>query len=285
MPTKTTDTFWKRFFKGVVIALGFILPGVSGGVLAAILGIYERLLGFMAHFRRNFKRDFWYFVPVGLGGIVGIALLSAPLEYLLAHAQVIVLWGFAGAIIGTLPALMKTATSRASRDWLDGVWFFGTFIISAGLLYFMSELFGTLPANFGGFIVAGALIALGVLVPGLSPSNLLLILGLFTPMLTGFKRLDIVGVYLPIAIGGILAMALFSKLMDHLLVKFHSRVYHFILGIVLASTMLILIPNPYAAESISYAHATLSTYLFSAIALAVGIALGYWMSALESKYK
>ena len=285
MPTKTTDTFWKRFFKGVVIALGFILPGVSGGVLAAILGIYERLLGFMAHFRRNFKRDFWYFVPVGLGGIVGIALLSAPLEYLLAHAQVIVLWGFAGAIIGTLPALMKTATSRAPRDWLDGVWFFGTFIISAGLLYFMSELFGTLPANFGGFIVAGALIALGVLVPGLSPSNLLLILGLFTPMLTGFKRLDIVGVYLPIAIGGILAMALFSKLMDHLLVKFHSRVYHFILGIVLASTMLILIPNPYAAESISYAHATLSTYLFSAIALAVGIALGYWMSALESKYK
>ena len=285
MPTKTTDTFWKRFFKGVVIALGFILPGVSGGVLAAILGIYERLLGFMAHFRRNFKRDFWYFVPVGLGGIVGIALLSAPLEYLLAHAQVIVLWGFAGAIIGTLPALMKTATSRAPRDWLDGVWFFGTFIISAGLLYFMSELFGTLPANFGGFIVAGALIALGVLVPGLSPSNLLLILGLFTPMLTGFKRLDIVGVYLPIAIGGILAMALFSKLMDHLLVKFHSRVYHFILGIVLASTMLILIPNPYAAKSISYAHATLSTYLFSAIALAVGIALGYWMSALESKYK
>ncbi|MDN5945300.1 MAG: DUF368 domain-containing protein [Lactiplantibacillus plantarum] len=285
MPTKTTDTFWKRFFKGVVIALGFILPGVSGGVLAAILGIYERLLGFMAHFRRNFKRDFWYFVPVGLGGIVGIALLSAPLEYLLAHAQVIVLWGFAGAIIGTLPALMKTATSRAPRDWLDGVWFFGTFIISAGLLYFMSELFGTLPANFGGFIVAGALIALGVLVPGLSPSNLLLILGLFTPMLTGFKRLDIVGVYLPIAIGGILAMALFSKLMDHLLVKFHSRVYHFILGIVLASTMLILIPNPYAAESISYAHATLSTYLFSSIALAVGIALGYWMSALESKYK
>ncbi|MCG0640188.1 integral membrane protein [Lactiplantibacillus plantarum] len=285
MPTKTTDTFWKRFFKGVVIALGFILPGVSGGVLAAILGIYERLLGFMAHFRRNFKRDFWYFVPVGLGGIVGIALLSAPLEYLLAHAQVIVLWGFAGAIIGTLPALMKTATSRAPRDWLDGVWFFGTFIISAGLLYFMSELFGTLPANFGGFIVAGALITLGVLVPGLSPSNLLLILGLFTPMLTGFKRLDIVGVYLPIAIGGILAMALFSKLMDHLLVKFHSRVYHFILGIVLASTMLLLIPNPYAAESISYAHATLSTYLFSAIALAVGIALGYWMSALESKYK
>jgi len=285
MPTKTTDNFWNRFFKGVIIALGFILPGVSGGVLAAILGIYERLLSFMAHFRRNFKRDFWYFVPVGLGGIVGIALLSAPLEYLLAHAQVIVLWGFAGAIVGTLPALMKTAGSQSPRDTIDYLWFGGTFVISAGLLYFMSEIFGTLPANFGGFIVAGALIALGVLVPGLSPSNLLLILGLFTPMLTGFKRLDILGVYLPIAIGGALAMALFSKLMDRLLVRFHSRVYHFILGIVTASTLLILIPNPYAAESISYAGATLTTYLLSAVAAVLGVILGYWMSTLEDKYK
>ncbi|WP_261809722.1 DUF368 domain-containing protein [Levilactobacillus humaensis] len=285
MPTTRSDTPMKRFFKGVIIALGFILPGVSGGVLAAILGIYERLLGFMAHFRQNFKRDFWYFVPVGIGGIVGIALLSAPLEFLLAHAQVVVLWGFAGAIIGTLPALTQTASSKTPRDGIDLVWFFATLIISGGLLCFMSDLFGPLPANFGGFMVAGALIALGVLVPGLSPSNLLLILGLFTPMLTGFKNFDLLGVYLPIALGGILSMALFSKGMDYLIHRFHSRVYHFILGIVVASTILILIPNSHAAESISYAGATTGTLLASAAALVAGIALGYWMSQLEEKYK
>ncbi|MFC6181568.1 DUF368 domain-containing protein [Lactiplantibacillus daowaiensis] len=283
--TKQNDHWFNRFIKGVIIALGFILPGVSGGVLAAILGIYERLLGFMAHFRQRFKQDFWYFVPVGIGGIVGIALLSAPLEYLLAHAQVIVLWGFAGAIIGTLPSLMQTANARGPRDGIDYLWFFGTLLISSGLLYFMSDLFGTLPANFGGFVIAGVLIALGVLVPGLSPSNLLLILGLFTPMLTGFKRLDILGVYLPIAIGGVLAMALFSKVMDHLLQHFHSRVYHFILGIVVASTILILVPNSHAAESISYAGVTPLTWLWSALACLAGIALGYWMSRLEAKYK
>lgn len=274
-----------RFFKGVIIALGFILPGVSGGVLAAILGIYERLLGFMAHFRQNFKRDFWYFVPVGLGGIAGIALLSAPLEYLLSHWQVIVLWGFAGAIIGTLPALMHTASAQHPRDTVDYLWFGGTLVISSGLLYFMSDLFGQLPANFWGFIVAGILIALGVLVPGLSPSNLLLILGLFTPMLTGFKNFDILGVYLPIALGGILAMATFSKAMDYLIHRFYSRVYHFILGIVTASTILILVPNSHAAESISYAGATWTTFLFSAVALMIGGTLGYWMSRLEEKYK
>jgi len=79
---KRQDNFLIRFFKGVIIALGFILPGVSGGVLAAILGIYERLLGFMAHIRQNFKRDFLYFLPVGIGGIVGIGVLSQPLDYL-----------------------------------------------------------------------------------------------------------------------------------------------------------------------------------------------------------
>ncbi|MGN1292255.1 MAG: DUF368 domain-containing protein [Levilactobacillus brevis] len=274
-----------RFCKGVIIALGFILPGVSGGVLAAILGLYERLLNFMAHFRQNFRRDFWYFVPVGLGGIAGVALLSAPLEYLLAHWQVIVLWGFAGAIVGTLPALMHTANAHTPRDGVDWAWFFGTLLLSGGLLYFMSDLFGTLPANFGGFIVAGALIALGVLVPGLSPSNLLLILGLFTPMLAGFKQLNLLGVYLPIALGAVLAMALFSKTMDYLIHRFHSRVYHFILGIVVASTILILVPNPHAAESISYAGVTPLTLGLSAVAGLLGIALGYWMSRLEVKYK
>ena len=88
MKTKT-DNFLSRFIKGVIIAIGFILPGVSGGVLAAILGIYERLLSFMAHVRQNFKRDFLYFLPVGIGGIVGIGLLSKPLEYLLQHFQVV----------------------------------------------------------------------------------------------------------------------------------------------------------------------------------------------------
>jgi len=285
MQTQPTDSVLKRFFKGVIIALGFILPGVSGGVLAAILGIYERLLGFMAHFRRNFKRDFWYFVPVGLGGIVGIALLSAPLEYLLAHAQVILLWGFAGAIIGTLPALTQTASAKTPRDTIDYLWFFGTLLISGTLLFFMSDIFGQIPANFGGFVLAGVLIALGVLVPGLSPSNLLLILGLFTPMLTGFKQFNLLGVYLPIAIGGALAMVLFSKGMELLIQRFHSRVYHFILGIVVASTILILVPNPKAAESISYAGTTPMTIVYSGLALIAGVALGYWMSRLELKYK
>ncbi|MGO3417525.1 MAG: DUF368 domain-containing protein, partial [Pseudolactococcus laudensis] len=248
-----------RLIKGVVIALGFILPGVSGGVLAAILGIYERMLSFLAHIRRNFKADFFYFLPVGIGGILGIGLLSRPLEFLLAHYQVIVLWGFAGAIVGSLPALWQEAESQSQRDKIDWSWLIGTFVASLVILYSMPYIFGTLPANFVTFILAGALIALGVLIPGLSPSNLLLILGLYSPMLVGFKNFDLLNVFLPIAIGGILAVLLFAKSMEHLLEHHHSRVFHFILGIVSASTVLILVPNSKSAESISYAGSNLLT--------------------------
>lgn len=280
MTEKKTESVLSRFMKGVIIALGFILPGVSGGVLAAILGIYERMLIFMAHLTRDFKKNFLFFLPVGIGGIVGIGLLSKPLEWLLAHFQVIVLWGFAGAIIGTLPALFKESTLHKKRDTIDYIWLFGTMIVGFLFLYFMGDIFGTIPANFLGFVMAGGLIALGVLVPGLSPSNLLLVLGLYDPMLKGFKSFDIMGVFLPMAIGGILVMLLFSKLMEWLLHHFHSRVYHFIIGIVIASTILIIIP-PVA----NYAGFTIMTGILSLILFVLGLLLGFWMSKLEEKYK
>ncbi len=280
MGQQKTESVLSRFLKGVVIALGFILPGVSGGVLAAILGIYERMLRFMAHLTKNFKENLLFFLPVGIGGIVGIGLLSKPLEWLLQNYQIVVLWGFAGAIIGTLPALAKESTLKSKRTMGDLFWFFGTMIIGFLFLYFMGDILGTIPANFLGFVLAGGLIALGVLVPGLSPSNLLLVLGLYDPMLKGFKGFDILGVFLPIAIGGLLVMLLFSKLMEWLLEHYHSKVYHFILGIVIASTGVIVLP-PVA----DYSGFTWLTAVSGVILFVLGYWLGAWMSKLEEKYK
>ncbi len=274
-----------RLIKGVIIALGFILPGVSGGVLASILGLYERIISFLAHIRQDFVKNVLFFIPVGIGGILGIALFSAPLEYLLEHYQVPVLWAFSGAIIGTLPSLLTEATAKSKRDTTDILTLVATFVVSGLLLFFLNDLVGEIPANFGTFILAGVLIALGVLVPGLSPSNLLLIMGLYTPMLTGFKNLDLLGVFLPIAIGGAVTMLSFSKAMDYALTKFHSRVYHFIIGLVLSSTLLIVIPNPRSAESISYAGLSIGGIFTTLLLFGLGIALGLWMSKLEEKYK
>lgn len=274
-----------RMLKGMIIALGFILPGVSGGVLAAILGIYERMIRFLAHIKDNFVENVLYFTPVAIGMVLGIAAFSYPVNLLLDNYKVIVLWGFAGAIIGTIPSLIKESVKESDRDRADTVTFWLSFILSGIFLYSLNGMVGTLPANFLSFVLAGVLIALGILIPGLSPSNLLLILGLYTPMLTGFKRLDLFGTFLPIGIGGALALILFSKAMDYILKHYHSRVYHFIIGIVLSSTLLIVLPQSGNSESISYAGVSIFTLVLAAFFFGLGIWLGIWMSQLEEKYK
>ena len=274
-----------RVIKGIVIALGFILPGISGGVLAAILGIYERMIGFLAHPFKDFKENVLYFIPVAIGMLLGIGLFSYPIEYLLENYQVYVLWSFAGAIIGTVPSLLKESNRESDRDKIDLVWFWTTFILSGVGLYVLNFVVGSLSTSFASFVLAGALLALGVLVPGLSPSNLLLILGLYAPMLTGFKSFDLLGTFLPIGIGAGATLIIFSKLMDHALNNYHSRVYHFIIGIVLSSTLLILIPNAGNAESIQYTGLSIVSYVLVAFFFALGIWLGIWMSQLEDKYK
>ena len=274
-----------RVLKGMIIALGFILPGVSGGVLAAILGIYERMIRFLAHIKENFVENVLYFTPVAIGMVLGIAAFSYPVNLLLDNYKVIVLWGFAGAIIGTIPSLIKESVKESDRDRADTITFWLSFILSGVFLYSLNGMVGTLPANFLSFVLAGTLIALGILIPGLSPSNLLLILGLYTPMLTGFKRLDLFGTFLPIGIGGALALILFSKAMDYILKHYHSRVYHFIIGIVLSSTLLIVLPQSGNSESISYAGVSIFTLVLAAFFFGLGIWLGIWMSQLEEKYK
>ena len=274
-----------RIIKGIVIALGFILPGISGGVLAAILGIYERMIVFLAHPFKDFKENVLYFIPVAIGMLLGIGLFSYPIEYLLENYQVFVLWSFAGAIIGTIPSLLKESTRESDRDKIDLAWFWTTFIISGIGLYALNFVVGILTPSFLNFILAGSLLALGVLVPGLSPSNLLLILGLYAPMLTGFKTFDLVGTFLPIGIGAGATLIIFSKLMDYALNNYHSRVYHFIIGIVLSSTILILIPNAGNTESIQYIGLSLVNYVLISFFFALGIWMGIWMSKLEDKYK
>ena len=274
-----------RIIKGIVIALGFILPGISGGVLAAILGIYERMIVFLAHPFKDFKENVLYFIPVAIGMLLGIGLFSYPIEYLLENYQVYVLWSFAGAIIGTIPSLLKESTRESDRDKIDLAWFWTTFIISGIGLYALNFVVGILTPSFLNFILAGSLLALGVLVPGLSPSNLLLILGLYAPMLTGFKTFDLFGTFLPIGIGTGATLIIFSKLMDYALNNYHSRVYHFIIGIVLSSTILILIPNAGNTESIQYIGLSLVNYVLISFFFALGIWMGIWMSKLEDKYK
>ena len=264
-----------RVFKGVLIGTGFILPGVSGGALAAIFGLYERMVSFMAHLTKDFKKNVLFFIPVGIGMLGGIVILSYPLSYCLEHFHVPTMWCFIGCIIGTFPALWKQAGKRGRKNHHYLVM---AAALAAGYLFLRSgeSLFSSdIPQNFFTWMIAGAVIALGVLIPGLSPSNFLLYMGMYGGMVDAFKTLQLTTL-IPIAIGGLVCMLLLSKAVDKLFEIAYPVVFHIILGIVIASTMIIVPADTFAV---------LSNAAISAVTCFMGILLGVWMSSLEEKYK
>ncbi len=275
--TKSSSKDWLlRFVKGMFIGSGFILPGVSGGALAAVFGMYERLISFLAHITKNFKENLWFFLPVGLGGVTGVFLLSFLVSFLLGAYETTILWFFVGCIAGTVPALWKEA-GKKGRQTADVVIMVTTFILAYLFLLYGAQLFnGQVEQNTVTWMIAGGLIGLGMIVPGLSPSNFLVYMGLYKAMADGFKEMRL-EVILPIALGGIVCVLGLSKLMDFIFAKAYSKLFHFILGVVFASTIMI-IPTNYSALS-------LMGILLCPILFIAGAALGWWMSRLEEQYK
>lgn len=272
--TSLTD-WWLRFIKGMFIGSGFILPGVSGGALAAVFGIYERIILFLANLTKNFKENVNYFLPVGLGGLTGIFLLSFVVSFLLGGYETIILWFFVGCIAGTVPALWREA-GKEGRSGKDIVNLLITFTVFLLILSSGERLFSVaIEQNIWTWLLAGGLIGLGMIVPGLSPSNFLIYFGMYKAMSDGIKELDF-SVIIPIGVGAILCVLLLSKWIERILTKAYSMLFHFILGVVFASTIMII--------PVDYVGINWLGIVFCVILFQLGILLGWWMSDLERRY-
>lgn len=264
-----------RFIKGMFIGSGFILPGVSGGALAAVFGIYEQIISFLAHITKDFKKNVLFFIPVGMGGLTGVFILSFAVSFFLGTYESYILWLFVGCILGTIPALW-TQSGKKGRETHHYLILIVTFIASLLFLFYGEHLFsGNVSQNFATWMLAGALIGLGIIVPGLSPSNFLLYMGMYKAMADSIKTLDFT-VIIPIGLGGIACVLLLSKLMDYIFTRAYAGLFHFILGVVFASTFMI-IPRDFNYLS--------SKTIICVLMCIAGAALGYWMSILEKKYK
>jgi putative membrane protein len=81
----------------------FILPGVSGGALAAVFGNYERLNSFLANLKKDFKKNLSFFIPVGLGWSSASLCFSFPIDYLLKSSETYVFVVFHRLHFGNAP--------------------------------------------------------------------------------------------------------------------------------------------------------------------------------------
>jgi len=228
-----------RLAKGALVGIGAIVPGFSGGVLAVVFGIYEPLMRFLSNLRLKFIENFLYFLPVGIGGVIGVVAFSAVVDFAFSNYAAQFTWLFIGFIAGTLPSLIKTSGKEGRKPWhwllLAGM---------AGLTFFYMRWIEsiqnvTMSPSIWSWLLSGILMGLGLVVPGMSPSNFLIYLGLYQPMASGIRQLDL-AVILPIMAGVILCILVFAKLVSMLFNKAYAVMYHLILGIVVGSTIAII---------------------------------------------
>ena len=263
-----------RVVQGALIGGGAILPGVSGGVLAVVFGIYRPMMELLSHPIRALKKNLWLFIPIIIGvgiGFVGFAKLMA---LLFAEDSPYPISLFVGLILGTVPMLLSTARSQG-RHKNDMKALLITF---AALLAFLIAIESLTKMNIQlspvWALISGVVWGFSLVVPGLSSSSILIFMGLYRQVMDGVGRVDL-GVVLPLIAGIGLVAVLFAKLIDRLFDRHFSLASHAIVGLVLASTLMI-IPRSYAS---------LGQALLCLAMAAVGFAIAWWLGRWGEKVK
>ena len=269
------DYIWSAF-KGLCIGSSMMVPGVSGGSMAMILGIYDRMIAAVSGLFKKPKQNILFLLVVVGGALLGMVAFSRPLSILMEKFPYPVGYFFLGCVAGSIPMIFKKAEIRRFSIQIP-LW------ILLGLACVLA--LGLLPANIlseqSGIVQillqvgVGILVAIGLVLPGISVMQMLALMGLYSILLEGFSTLNfgLLAGFIPLVIGCVGGIFLLTGLMDYAMKHYPLPSYLVILGFVLGSLKELyveLVPGVPAGWDI----------LFSALAAL----LGFFLVLRLSKY-
>jgi putative membrane protein len=226
--------------KGIGIGAANTVPGVSGGTIAAITGIYDSLIHAISTFFKAWKKNTLVLAPVGAGALLGIALFASLVEYLLATAPQATAFFFIGLIVGSLPFLFgQVSGHRAGAPQLVAAALAAGVVVVMGVAGRppMSEPITTLSVTNGlWLLLAGAIAAATMIIPGVSGSFVLLLIGMYQTFIAAVSsgNLPLLSV---LGVGALLGIVAVSRLLDILFAKFYAATYWAIIGLVAGSVV------------------------------------------------
>ena len=259
-----------QVFQGALIGLGAVLPGISGGVLCVVFGIYKTVMELLSNPFKNFKTHVPKLLPVIVGGAIGFLGIANLLAFFLEKYPDTSVCLFVGLIAGMLPSLFREAGEQGRTK--------GSFISLGIAMVVIFALLGTLNVasvtitpNFGWYLFCGFCLALSVIAPGMSFSTLLMPLGLYTPFVDGIGHLDF-GVLIPGGIGALITVICLAKAVNALFDHYYSIAFHAIIGIVIAATVMII---PFDSFTVSVGQCV-TNLVFIVIGIAAALILDYF---------
>lgn len=263
--------FLLNAIKGAIVGVGAILPGVSGGVLCVVFGMYEPMMELLTNPAKSLKKHYKMFTPFLLGWAVGFVLLARVMEIFFTASPDVAVMLFFGLVFGTIPELMrKSQQADPAMGWTP-------FVISLSVSYLFFHILEsgsavTVPATFWSFLFCGFMWGLSLIVPGLSSSTVLILLGLYVPLADGIAGF-LPSVLIPFGIGIGVTALLLAKLVDMLFKNHYALVSRIILGFVISSSLKTL-PGKFGSSQ---------SMVISLICLAVGFAVALLMEKSEGK--
>ena len=225
-----------RVLQGMLLGVGAVLPGISGGVLCVVFGIYRPVMEILSDPVGKFRSHIPMLLPVLAGAAAGFLGVARILSFFLEtfpHQSVCL---FVGLIAGMLPSLFREAGEKGKPRGCRAA--FLACLAGIVLLLLSLEIFSVsiIPSK-RWYLFCGFCMALSVIVPGMSFSTLLMPMGLYAPFVDGLGSLNLT-ILVPAGIGAVLTVAALAKLVDTMMKKHYAVVFHGIIGIVTGATLM-----------------------------------------------
>lgn len=234
----------KVILKGLAVGGSMTVPGISGGSMAMIAGIYDRLVESVSRVFSEPKRQFPFLLKFAAGAAAGIILLAGVISWVLdTPAGLPMRFAFLGAVAGGIPMIVKqTGLKKLKVPHLLLILTGALAVVLLGLL--PDGIFS--PANegagaFAARLCGGFLTAAALVLPGISASHMMYMLGIYEQIMDSVSNLDIPAL-LPFAFGVIIGTFLTAKLLEKLFSKHKTGVWLIILGF-MAGSLHELIPQ------------------------------------------
>ena len=247
----------KNIFKGMLIGIANIIPGVSGGTMAVSMGIYDRLISCISHPFKEFKNNLLFLIPIVLG--MGIAIIASAfgIDYLFESFPLQTNLLFIGLIMGSLSAIygkVKAVTMRIGHIVAATIFF--AVVVGMAMLNGSGGGYVNLEPTVSGIILlflVGVLASATMVIPGVSGSMMLLLLGYYNPILDTIKAFIVavlsfefsalfstILILVPFGIGVLVGMIAIAKVIEVIFERYPTYAYWGIIGLLFGSPVAIL---------------------------------------------
>ncbi|MCE5037587.1 polyprenyl-phosphate transporter PopT [Staphylococcus auricularis] len=276
---------WSNILRGFGMGLSDLVPGVSGGTIALLLGIYD---DFIRSVSGLFSKRFWpslrFLLPIVIGMGLAIISFSSLINYLLSEHTIVTMFFFLGLIIGIVPYLLKISNVKENFD----VRHYGLVLLGIVILVVITLLNGgnkhggeSLDLSMGlvvKYFIAGIFASSAMLLPGISGSFMLLVFGAYGTVTFAISELvsfnfSALPIILFVGLGIITGFLLSSKLIQYLLNHFTYLTYAMILGFVIGSLYAVFPGLP----------SSMGEWVLALITLVIGFAISFILGSITAK--